>query len=346
MLSGLRGRLVDAGFAAGWAAVKALPEPAAAAAFRAGADLGARRNGTGARRLRANLRRVAGPDLPEDELDALVARGLRSYARYWKEVFRLPRIGPAGVVAGTRDEGTGNLDAAVAAGRGVICALPHSGNWDVAGVWLVTHGGRFTTVAERLRPESLYRRFLAYREGLGMEVVPLTGGDRPPSEVLAERLRAGGVICLLGDRDLTRGGVDVTFFGERARMPAGPALLAATTGAALLPAGLWFDGDGWGQRIHPPVEVPASGRLRDRVCAATQSLADTYAADIARRPEDWHMLQPLWLADLDPARLRPTRLDTEPDPAPGAAAVPGAAGVPGADLGSAASDPAPAATEA
>jgi phosphatidylinositol dimannoside acyltransferase len=300
---GLRDRAVEAGFAAGWAAVKAVPHPVAAAAFRAAADEAARRDGTGTRRLRANLRRVVGPGVGEAELDALVRRGLRSYARYWREVFRLPVIGPAAIRERTDFSGADVLDAAIAAGRGVVCTLPHMGNWDAAGVWLVDHGARFTTVAERLRPESLYRRFLAYREGLGMEVLPLTGGDRPPSDVLAGRLRAGGVVCLLGDRDLTRRGVDVRFFGETARMPAGPALLAATTGAALLPVGLWFTADGWGVRVHPAVSTGGSGRLRDRVVGATQALADVYAAEVAEHPEDWHMLQHLWLADLDPATV-------------------------------------------
>jgi lauroyl/myristoyl acyltransferase len=134
-----------------------------------------------------------------------------------------------------------------------------------------------------------------------MEVVPLTGGDRPPSDVLAERLRSGGVVCLLGDRDLTKRGVDVRFFGETARMPAGPALLAATTGAALLPVGLWFTPDGWAVRVHPEVPVGTGGRLRDRVAGATQALADVFAAEIAERPADWHMLQRLWVADLPTA---------------------------------------------
>src|SRR5207244_10398543 len=126
----------------------------------------------------------------------------------------------------------------------------HSGNWDVAAVWLIHHGIPFTTVAERLRPESLYRRFVAYRESLGMEVLPLTGGARPASEVLAERLRAGRMICLVGDRDLSGSGVRVDFFGEPATMPAGPALLAVTTGAALMPVGLRYEGDEWGITLH------------------------------------------------------------------------------------------------
>ncbi len=302
LLAGLRGRVVDAGFAAGWAVVKALPRGVAAAAFRLVADLAVRRQGKGVRRLRANLRRVAGPDVSATALDALTRRAMHSYARYWVEVFRLPVLGTRSIADRTETEGAEHLDQAVRAGRGVVLALPHSGNWEAAAVWLISRHGRFTTVAERLRPESLYRRFLAYRQALGMEVVPLTGGDRSPSDVLAERLRAGGVVCLVGDRELARGGVDVTFFGDRARMPAGPALLAATTGAPLLPVGLWFTERGWGQRIHPPLVLP-DGRLRDRVVAATQALADVFAADIAERPQDWHMLQWLWLADLPAERL-------------------------------------------
>jgi KDO2-lipid IV(A) lauroyltransferase len=180
----------------------------------------------------------------------------------------------------------------------VVLALPHCGNWDAAGVWLLDHGvPAFSTVAERLRPESLYDRFVAYREGLGMEVLPLTGGPRPPSDVLKERLEAGRVVCLLGDRDLTSRGIDVAFFGATARMPAGPALLAASTGAALLPVGLWFTPGGWGIRVHPEVPIAGAGRLRDKVAAATQDVADCFAADIALRPYDWHMLQRLWLSD-------------------------------------------------
>jgi KDO2-lipid IV(A) lauroyltransferase len=294
-------RVVDLGFAAGWAVLKALPERMVAAAFRACADLATRRRGKGVRRLRANLRRVVGPDLPEAELDALLGRAMRSYARYWLEVFRLPVMRDVGPRVDLGTVGAEHVDAALAAGRGVILALPHSGNWDAAAVWLIWHSGQFATVAERLKPESLYRRFLAYRESLGMEVVPLSGGDRSPTEVLTERLRAGKVICLLGDRDLTRNGIEVTFFGEPTRMPAGPALLAATTGAALVPVHLSFTADGWRQIIGPPVELP-EGRLRDKVTAGTQALADAFAAGIAAHPEDWHMLQRLWLADLDPAR--------------------------------------------
>jgi KDO2-lipid IV(A) lauroyltransferase len=181
----------------------------------------------------------------------------------------------------------------------VVVALPHTGNWDAAAVWLVHHSGSFTTVAERLKPEALFDRFVAYRESIGMEVLALTGGARPPFDVLTERLAENRVVCLLADRDLSRNGIQVNFFGEPTRMPAGPALLAASTGATLLTARPRLIGDGWGVTFSGPIELPA-GDLPDRIAAGTQTIADRFAQGIAEEPADWHMLQRLWLADLVP----------------------------------------------
>ena len=163
-------------------------------------------------------------------------------------------------------------------------------------------GGSFTTVAERIKPESVYERFVAFREGLGMEVLPASGGSRPFG-VLAQRLRAGKVVCLPCDRDVTGSGIEVEFFGERAHMMAGPAALAVQTGAALIPVTLWFDGDGWGVRFYPAVPVPAEGDRKQQVTAMTQQIARDFEDGIAAHPADWHMLQRIFLADLDPARL-------------------------------------------
>jgi KDO2-lipid IV(A) lauroyltransferase len=299
MFANARERAVGFGFAAGWGVVKAMPERMSERAFRAAADAATVRNGVGARQLRKNLRRVVGPAVSELRMDALVGEALRSYARYWRETFRLESMDGHDVATRTKLAGGEYVDAALAEGHGVIFALPHSGNWDAAGIWLVDAHGPFTTVAERLRPESLFDRFVAYRESIGMEVLPLTGGERAPGDVLSERLRANGMVCLLADRDLSRNGIEVEFFGEPTRMPAGPALLAIRTGAHLLPTHAYFDGDGWGLTMDPPVEL-TEGRLRDRVRAATQAMADQFAVRIAQHPTDWHMLQRLWLADLEP----------------------------------------------
>ena len=290
-------------FRSAWAAVRSAPAAPVYRLADAAADVAWRRRGRAAVQFARNQARVLGRDgrpVTPAELGKVTRAGLRSYARYWVETFRLPAMDHAAVAdrALADTSGLEYLDAAQAAGRGFIMALPHSGNWDVAGLMIARRYGRMTTVAERLKPERLYAEFLAYRESLGMEILPLTGGPSP-SGTLKERLRAGGIVCLLADRDLSASGVPVTFFGHGARMPAGPALLAALTGADLCPVHLSFTPTGWRQVIHPPVALTGT-RLAEQVATGTQTMADRFADDIAAYPADWHMLQPLFTADLTP----------------------------------------------
>jgi phosphatidylinositol dimannoside acyltransferase len=290
------GHLTDLGYAAGWRVVRAMPEFMARSAFDAGAHYAAR--GGGPKQLRTNLARILGV-APDGVPDGLIRASLASYARYWREAFRLPSMDLTrlGEQLDAHFLGTENIAAALDAGRGAVMALPHSGNWDMAGVWLVWKHGTFTTVNERLKPESLYNRFIAYRESLGFEMLPLSGGARPPFEVLAERLRDNRPVCLMADRDLSSNGVQVDFFGEPTRMPAGSAKLAIETGADLLPAHCWYTSDGWGCRIHEPLDTSSGD-----VAVITQQLADRFARNIAAHPADWHMMQPQWIADLSDER--------------------------------------------
>ncbi|MGW5437949.1 phosphatidylinositol mannoside acyltransferase [Nocardia asteroides] len=293
----VRERLSDWGYAAGWRLVRSAPEPLVRKVFDFGADRAVKDGGP--EQLRRNLARVLGVT-PEQVPADLMRASMRSYARYWREAFRLPSMDHSTVDYYV--DGLEHLDAALERGRGVVFVLPHSGNWDMAGVWLVQHYDTFTTVAERLKPESLFERFVEYRESLGFEVFPLTGGEAPPFGALADRLRQNRIVCLMGERDLTGKGVPVDFFGERTWMPAGAAKLAIETGAALLPVHAWFtvdaDGtEGWGLKTGAPVDVSGG------VAAATQALADSFAENIAAHPADWHMLQPQWEADLSPERL-------------------------------------------
>ncbi len=291
-------RLVDLGYAAGWRVVRALPEPAAMAVARRAADTAWRRNGKGVQQLARNLRRVVGKD-PDP---FLVRDALRSYGRYWIEAFRLPSWSTGQMLDRFQMDGSELLGEPVGRGQGVIVALPHMANWDHAGAWVAAQGWRLTTVAERLRPESLYERFLAYRRSLGMEILPLTGAQ-PPLDMLADRVRGGAVVPLLADRDLSTRGVPVSFYGEPTRMPAGPAVLAIRTGAPLLVASLWYEPDRT-RCLLRPAEVATTGNQADRVAATTQRIADMMAEGIAEHPVDWHMLQRLWLSDLPNAAPR------------------------------------------
>ncbi|MFD5753354.1 phosphatidylinositol mannoside acyltransferase [Streptomyces sp. NPDC127033] len=297
-MSAASDRLTDALYGLGWSTVKKLPEPVAGALGRTVADTVWKRRGPSVLRLESNLARVV-PDAGPERLAALSKAGMRSYMRYWMESFRLPAWSEERVRDGVEIKDIDRLFDGLTTGRGVVLALPHMANWDLAGAWLTrAHGVPFTTVAERLKPESLYDRFVAYRESLGMEVVPHTGGSA--FGTLARRLRDGGLVALVADRDLSASGIEVDFFGDTARMPVGPSLLAQQTGALLLPVSLWFD-DSRVMRgqVFPPVPVPETGTRAEKASVMTQAVADAFAAGIAEHPEDWHMLQRLWVADLD-----------------------------------------------
>jgi lauroyl/myristoyl acyltransferase len=320
-----RARLMDwlagTGYRLGWSLVCRLPESWMRALFQFGGDIAWRRQGRGVQRLEANLRRVIGPQASGKELRALSRQAMRSYARYWLEAFRLPVIGKQRILDDMRAIGEEQTAFAhMAAGRGVIFALGHMGNWEHAGAWIIARGaGKFTTVMERLKPESVYDSFVEFRESLGFEVLPATGGARPFG-ILAQRLRAGQLVCLLADRDVTGSGIEVEFFGEKARMMGGPAALALQTGAALMPVTLWYEGPYWGAHIHQEIPVPQSGDRRQKVAAMTQEFARVLEEAIKAHPADWHMLQRVFVADLDPARLAAAD-------AAAAAAPPGQAGL-------------------
>lgn len=294
----VKGRLADTAYGLGWAAVRRVPEPMARFTFERIADRIWRKRGRGVLQLEKNLRRVVGDDVSEARLRSLSRHGMRSYFRYWMEAFRLPTMSRERIVDGMRVSGHEKILSNLDSGRGVVLALPHMGNYDHAGAWVTMIGAPFTTVQERLKPESLYDRFVEYRESLGMEILPLTGGGGHVFGTLAQRLRQGRLVCLVADRDLTESGIEVDFFGRTARMPAGPAALAVQTGAALMPVTLWYEGDDWGARVHDEVSVPDAGDRKAKIAEMTQQTAHVFEDGIAAHPQDWHMLQRVWVEDL------------------------------------------------
>ena len=293
-------------YTSGWRLVRILPERAAYLIFSLAAQFVWLRQGGGVRQLEANLYRVV-PGITALRLRILTRRAMHSYLRYYCDAFRLGDWSSERILATCRAEGDEPVRAALASGRGAVMALSHSGNWDHAGAWSTLALAPVTTVAERLRPEEVYQRFLTARRQLGMEILPLTGGG-DVFGLLVRRLQKGGFVPLLADRDLSANGVPVTLFGETARMAAGPAALALVTGAALHPVTLRYERlpagapARWGTVItfHPEVTPPIDGGRAEWVATMTQQCADALAAGIAADPQDWHMLQRVFVADLLP----------------------------------------------
>lgn len=274
---------------AGWRIVRVLPHTWAYGLFERLSTYLVGKDGKGVQRLRSNLRRIK-PHLNEAELEVLLGQAMSSYLRYWCDTFRIQDWSTSQIQSSvTLTRGELLLDP-MREGRGVVIALPHSGNWDHAGAYFCSLGIPLVTVAERLKPEALFQRFLRYRQAMGFEVLSI---DSRSFATLIKRAREKRLIALVADRDLSASGVDVNFFGFPARMPAGPALLAIKTGIPLVVAHVSYTQSG----IHiefTSVDVAETGSESERVAQMSQRMASLFEKGIAAHPQDWHMLQRIW----------------------------------------------------
>jgi phosphatidylinositol dimannoside acyltransferase len=275
---------------AGWRIVRWLPENTAYKLAYRVSDFLVKRSGKSVQRLRSNLARTQ-PGITTLNLDLLVIEAMRSYMRYWCDTFRLPDWSDERIIQTVTVTNEHLLTDAIAAKTGVIVAVPHAGNWDHAGAYFCAKGIRLVTVAERLKPEKLFLKFLAYRQAMGMEVLPLDGRVL---NTLQDRLNEGALVALVSDRDLSRSGIEIEFFGGKARMPAGPALLALRTKAPLITAFVTYTDNG----VHIEfrnVVLPSGGDESSKVKEIVQMTAQYFADGISKNPQDWHMLQRIWV---------------------------------------------------
>ncbi|MDO8107831.1 phosphatidylinositol mannoside acyltransferase [Isoptericola sp. b441] len=290
-----------------------VPEALVRALAAAGADAAWLRRGHGVRRLEANLATVR-PDLSPRQIRSLSRAGMQNYLRYYAEAFTLAGRTPAQIDARVRVSGTEGILAETAAGRSVAVALAHQGNWDLAGAWATRNLAPITTVAERLEPPEVYDAFYGLRGAIGLRILPLDSGHDVFRELVRTAHAGGYLIPLLADRDLTERGVEVDLCGRRARVAAGPAALSVATGVPLYAAALRHERlhgarrrsarSRWGLRIEfTRVEAPAGTPRAELVRVLTQGWVDVLGADIAAHPGHWHMLQRVFVADLDASRL-------------------------------------------
>ena len=274
----------------GWSIVRRISEKSAGALF---SNLGTwmyGRNGKSVDRLRSNLSRVF-PKLAPKDLEVLVRRGVLSYMRYWMETFRSPDWDRERILSTVTVSNEHLLLDPIKNHTGVVVSLPHAGNWDHAGSYFCIRGAQLVTVAEVLKPRALFEKFLAYRQAIGMEVLPLDSRAFP---TLMQRARDGKLIALVADRDLSASGIDVQFFGGVARMPAGPAIVAIRTGIPLVTAFVSYTETG----IHvdlKEIAIPDGVDEAARVKATVQLCADNFAEGIKAFPHDWHMMQRIWV---------------------------------------------------
>jgi KDO2-lipid IV(A) lauroyltransferase len=279
-------------YLAGWKIVGLLPEKSAYSLFSKISRYLYKKNGKSVRRLRTNYS-VVNPNFTIAELEKSVVAGLESYMRYWCDTFRIHHWSPKRIQSTVTTSQDHLLRDPMDQGRGVIVALPHSGNWDHAGAYFCQEGYPLVTVAEVLKPEKLFVKFLRYREEMGFEVLGL---DARAFVTLIKRAREKRLIALVADRDLSSSGIPVTFFGRTAKMPAGAAVLAIKEGLPLVVAHVSYTKVGIHIDFHS-IEVPVDGSDEERIAATVQNIASTFELGIRKQPEDWHMLQRIWVEE-------------------------------------------------
>lgn len=299
-------------YAWAWRNVHKLPDAPVRGIAHLVGDVAWLKRGPGVRQLERNLHRLR-PDVGPRELRRISRAGMRSYMRYFVEAFQLAGWSTDQVDARVRGMGWEPVREVVKSGSSTVLALGHSGNWDLAGAWASRAVAPVLSVAEKL-PDGLYEEFVAFRNQLGIEIVPLDGPATFRTLLRAAKARPQ-IVPLLADRDLTARGVLTQIAGHDARVAAGPAALALTIGAQVYPVAVYYErlrgerrrraGTPWGLVVHFLAPVPTrgdDGSKRD-VADITQDWVSALFEVYAEHPEDWHMLQKVFLADLDPARL-------------------------------------------
>ena len=273
-----------------WRLIGILPERLAYGLANKIADYLYKKNGKGVKRLRSNYARVE-KFMSESDLDQLTKAGMRSYLRYWIDTFRLNKWSKERIVSTTTVINEELLRDPIASKKGCLVVLPHAGNWDHAAAYFCSTGINLTTVAEKLKPEQIFLKFLDYRQSIGIEVLHTEEKVLP---VLLDRLKSGKLVALVADRDLSKNGIAVDFFDGVAKMPSGPARLILDSNSAFISAFITYSKTGINIEFKNIGPVPTEGNVEERVAKLTQLMADNFAAGIKSSPVDWHMLQRIW----------------------------------------------------
>jgi KDO2-lipid IV(A) lauroyltransferase len=286
--------LADIGYQTGWVVIKRLPKTISRKLFQKIADVSYGKDIKGVQQLRANLSFMTDLKADSIELEQLVKDGMRSYLRYWEDAFRLPTWDKKNLNKYVICTGIDNLESALSTKKPLITATPHMGNWDAAGYWYTTNYGPLTTVVERLKPESIYKKFVKFRNSLGIEVIP-TSGETDIFMKLLRRAKEGRMIALVADRDITKNGIEVNYGPGKTSFPVGPAAIAVALDGLVLPLSSYYNEMGVLVMHFFPALSPSGEETKEqRVQTLTQELASIFEKEIKKHPQDWHMLQRVW----------------------------------------------------
>lgn len=297
---------VDRFFMMAWKVAPHLPQPVVSAITNLSADVVWKLNVPSVVQMRKNYRQFRG----EDPSPQFVRKAVRSYFRNFGQQFTLPGWSPQQINTSMKYPAAPKIQELMKDGP-VVLALTHSGNWDLAGAWFCQNFGPILTVAEKLDPPELFDAFVGFRESLGMEIIGVAPGEHVFG-TLVQRARGRGVLVpLLADRDISGSGIEVQLGEGKALVAAGPAALAHALDCPLIAGHLSYNKEGgkWVVTAHfsDPIPKPTSAEGETIVEAWTKAWVAAVTPAMREHLVDWHMMQKVFVADLDPQRLARAR---------------------------------------
>jgi KDO2-lipid IV(A) lauroyltransferase len=236
-----------------------------------------------------NYAAALGLERSDPQVARVARRAFQNYGRMLIDFVLMGSLTPEELIERVTLDGRDRLDAALAAGRGAIMAVPHMGSWDMAGSYAAALGYKISAVAERF-PGSLNGAVVETRRRFGMHVIML---GRAAVRAITEALSANHIVALLCD--LEQGpGVAVRFFGRHAIVPGGPAAIALKTGAALMPATQFRTAPGrYAIHLDRPLDLH-EGETKEQVM---QRVVDRFEDFIKERPDQWYAFRPMFRAE-------------------------------------------------
>ncbi|HEY5621628.1 MAG TPA: lysophospholipid acyltransferase family protein [Pontiella sp.] len=242
------------------------------------------------RTLEENLRIVLearGHAVTESELEQMVRRNFDNFGKYVVDFFQTGQLSPEALDRLVKVEHVEYLEQCMGMGKGIIGLSAHIGNWELAANALARHGCRVAAVVRPQPTAKLDALFQTRRAGREIRVLPTGGGASPISACL----KRGEMVALLGDLDFSAKEHRVPFFGKPARLPRGPAVLAARTGSPVLPGFVLREPDDTFRLCLCPPIIPDQFQSIDDI---QKSICSVLEEVIGSHPCQWFAFDPLW----------------------------------------------------
>lgn len=241
--------------------------------------------------VRNNLKAVS-PAIDNRLLERHTRNVFMNFARYLAVFLRFKKLDLAFIKSNVRIEGRQYIDQALSLGRGLIIVSGHIGNWELGGVTLALLGYPVNAITLTHAHSRVNDFFDRQRTSKGLKVIPMESAVR----ATLQAINRNEIVCILGDRDFTQGGIVLNFLGLPTMIPKGPAVFSLRNKTPIIPSFSLQEGkDRLRLIFQPPVSFTPSGEYEQDVRALTGLYLRKIEECVRLHPDQWAMFRRFWL---------------------------------------------------